>query len=67
MSVRKKRIAAFLQLAEDELLVERGPRQAAYFCQQYAEKIARAILTDTDVAFGTGRNLGALARGVNQP
>ncbi len=66
MSVRKKRIAAFLQLAEEELLsaellVERGPRQAAYLCQQCAEKIARAILTDADVAFGTGHNLARMA------
>jgi len=66
MSVRKDRIAAFLQLAEEELLaagllVEQAPRQAAYHCQQSAEKIARAILTDADVAFGIGHNLARMA------
>ncbi len=66
MSVRTKRIAAFLQLAEEELtaaelLVEKAPRQAAYLCQQCAEKIARAILTGADVAFGTGHNLARMA------
>src|SRR5262249_21338187 len=36
-------------------------RQAAYFCQQSAEKIARAILTHEGVLFGTGHNLGQMA------
>lgn len=66
MSVQKRRVAAFLQLAEEELaatglLAEQGPRQAAYHCQQCAEKIARGILTDADVAFGTGHNLARMA------
>ena len=61
-----ERIAAFLQLAQEELdsaRTQRGTarRQAAYFCQQSAEKIARAILTHEGVLFGTGHNLGQMA------
>lgn len=61
-----ERIAAFFQLAEEELSAARslsrtGRRQAAYFCQQSAEKIARAILTHEAVPFGTGHNLGQMA------
>ena len=66
MSVRNKRIAALLQLAEEELLaagllIRQAPRQAAYLCQQCAEKIARAVLTDADVVFGTGHSLEQIA------
>ena len=65
MSARE-RVAAFLQLAHEELAAARalsgtGRRQAAYFCQQAAEKIARAILADAGVPFGTGHNLGQMA------
>jgi len=65
MSARE-RTAAFLRLAEEELaaassLSVTGPRQAAYFCQQCAEKIARAILTHAGALFGTGHNLGQMA------
>ena len=61
-----ERIAAFLQLASEELAAARllansNPRQAAYFCQQSAEKMARALLTDAGVAWGTGHNLGQMA------
>ncbi len=61
-----ERIAAFLQLAQEELDAARslratGRRQAAYFCQQSAEKIARAILTHAGALFGTGHNLGQMA------
>jgi hypothetical protein len=47
MNVQRKRIDAFLRLAEEELqaarqLVRLSPRQAAYLTQQCAEKIARA-------------------------
>lgn len=61
-----ERIAAFLRLAEEELgaaraLRESGPRQAAYFCQQSAEKIARAILAHAGVLFSTGHNLSQMA------
>ncbi len=66
MNVRSRRIDAFLRLAEEELqaaglLVHKAPRQAAYFCHQCAEKIARAVMTDAGVAFGTGHNLGEMA------
>ena len=59
MSARE-RAAAFLLLAQEELTAARalsgdGRRQVAYFCQQTAEKIARAILAISDVPFGTGR------------
>jgi HEPN domain-containing protein len=61
-----ERIAAFLQLAQEELDSARAlrvtaRRQAAYFCQQSAEKIARAILTHAGALFGTGHNLGQMA------
>ena len=44
MSSQRERIAAFLQLAKEELdvaswLVERAPRQCAYLVQQAAEKL----------------------------
>ena len=65
MSARE-RMVAFLQLAEEEMTAARSlsgtaRRQAAYFCQQAVEKIARAILTDAGVPFGTGHNLGQMA------
>ena len=55
------RIAAFLQLAQEELTAARslrvtGRRQSAYFCQQSAEKIARAILAHAGALFSTGHN-----------
>ncbi len=66
MSGQRKRILAFLQLAEEELdaarrLVDSSPRQAAYLNQQCAEKIARAALTDAGVRFGVGHNLAQMA------
>jgi len=66
MSVQRRRIDAFVLLAEEELqaarqLVRQSPRQAAYHTQQCAEKIARAILTDAEVKFGTGHNLRQMA------
>jgi HEPN domain-containing protein len=65
MSVRR-RIAAFLQLAQEEMrcaamLVDAAPRQSAYFCQQCAEKIARAVLAAEGIPFGPGHNLGQMA------
>ena len=65
MSVAR-RVSAFLQLAEEELAAARlletaGPRQAAYFCQQSAEKLARAILAKAGVPFGTGHGLARMA------
>lgn len=66
MSVQRERIAAFLRLAEEAeraagLLVQAGPRQAAYFLQQCAEMLARAVLTAAGVPFGPGHNLGQMA------
>ncbi len=66
MSVQRRRIDAFLRLAEEELqaarqLVRSSPRQAAYLTQQCAEKIARAVLTDSGVKYGTGHNLAQMA------
>ena len=63
---QRDRIAAFLNLAQEELdaaswLVERSPRQSAYLVQQSAEKLARAILTHADVKFGIGHNLAQMA------
>ncbi len=60
------RVAAFLALADEELLAARilassSPRQAAYFVQQAAEKAARAVLTAAGVPFGTSHNLGQMA------
>lgn len=60
------RITAFLRIAQEELDAARalrvtGPRQSAYFCQQCAEKIARAILAHASALFGTGHNLGQMA------
>ncbi len=66
MSVRRRRIDAFLRLADEELqaarqLVRPLPRQAAFLTQQCAEKIARAILTGAGVKYGTGHHLGQMA------
>ncbi len=66
MSAQRRRINAFLRLAEEEIqaarqLVGQSPRQAAYLTQQCAEKIARAILTGAGVKYGTGHNLGQMA------
>jgi HEPN domain-containing protein len=61
-----KRIAAFLNLAAEELqaaklLAMQAPRQAAYYVQQAAEKAARALLTAAGIPFGTGHNFGLMA------
>lgn len=65
MSARR-RIDAFLRLAEEEIHAARmlatgAPRQAAYYVQQAAEKAARALLVASGVPFGTGHNLGLMA------
>ena len=65
MSARE-RVNAFIQLADEEIaaaknLCASNRRQAAYFCQQAAEKMARAILAEASVLFGTGHNLGQMA------
>ncbi|MFY9344135.1 MAG: HEPN domain-containing protein [Planctomycetota bacterium] len=64
--MQRERVAAFLLLAEEaeraaNLLVQAGPRQAAYFLQQCSEMLARAVLTAAGVAFGPGHNLGQMA------
>lgn len=65
MSARE-RVNAFIQLADEEIAAAKNlsasnRRQAAYFCQQAAEKMARAILAEASVLFGTGHNLGQMA------
>ncbi len=62
-----KRVASFLQLAEEglktaNLLVQEGQfRDSAYFAQQIAERIARALLEHSGVPFGTSHNIGQMA------
>lgn len=61
-----ERVDAFLRLAHEELgaaeqLIDAFPRQAAYQLQQAAEKIARAILAQSGIPFGTSHNLGQMA------
>ncbi len=61
-----KRIAAYLTLAGEEvaaarLLARAQPRQAAYFCQQAVEKVARAVLASMAIPFGVSHNLGQMA------
>lgn len=60
------RIAGFLALAEDELAAARllaagQRRQAAFYLQQSAEKLARAILAAAGIPFGTSHNIGQMA------
>jgi HEPN domain-containing protein len=60
------RVAAFLVIADEERTAARSlatspPRQAAYLCQQAAEKAARALLEHAGVPFGTSHNLGQMA------
>jgi HEPN domain-containing protein len=63
----EKRVASFLQLAEEGLrtanllLQEEQFRDAAYFAQQVAERIARALLDHAGVPFGTSHNIGQMA------
>ena len=62
-----RRIAAFFDLADRglksaELLLRDGQfEDAAYFAQQIAERVARALLTKAGVPFGTSHNLGQMA------
>jgi HEPN domain-containing protein len=60
------RIATVIALAEDEhaaarLLAAGQRRQAAFYLQQAAEKLARAILAAAGIPFGTSHNLGQMA------
>lgn len=63
---RRRRVASFLALAEEEfaparLLLDRLPRQAAYFQQQCVEKLLRAVLEAEGVPVGPTHNLRQLA------
>lgn len=60
------RVAAYLVIADEERTAARSlsqshPRQAAYLCQQAAEKAARALLEHARIPFGTSHNLGQMA------
>lgn len=61
-----RRAHAFLEIAGEELgaarvLSAKYPRQAAYLAQQAVEKIARAILAQAGIGFGTSHNIGQMA------
>ena len=62
-----KLIASFFKLADDGLKTanilfrEEQFRDAAYFAQQVAERVARALLTHAGKPFGTSHNLGQMA------
>jgi HEPN domain-containing protein len=62
---RRKRISAFLQLADEEMraaqtLLTSLPRQSAFFQQQCVEKLLRAVLESSDVPAGPTHNLRTL-------
>lgn len=63
----ERRVAAFFDLADRglksaELLFRDGQfEDAAYFAQQIVERVARALLTEAGVPFGTSHNLGQMA------
>lgn len=62
---RRRRIASFLLLACEEMkasavLLEGLPRQSAFFQQQAAEKMLRAVLEVEGVAAGPTHNLRTL-------
>jgi hypothetical protein len=62
---KRRRIAAFLQIAEEEsraaqTLVGVLPRQSAFFQQQGVEKLRRAVLEAADVPAGPTHNLRTL-------
>jgi len=62
----RKRIEAFLQIADEEYaaatkLREALPRQAEYFLQQTVEKLIRAVLESAERPAGTAHNLSFLA------
>lgn len=63
----ERRVKAFFTLAERglvsaSLLLRAGQLEdAALFLQQVVERIARALLTHSGVAFGTSHNIGQMA------
>lgn len=65
-SQRQRRIASFLTLASEELaaagtLLDKLPRQGAYFQQQAVEKLLRAVLEVEAIPAGPSHNIRALA------
>jgi HEPN domain-containing protein len=63
---RRRRIAAFLQIADEEMraaetLLNSLPRQCAFFQQQCVEKLLRAVLEAADVPAGPTHNLRTLS------
>jgi HEPN domain-containing protein len=63
---KRRRVASFLALAEEELaaariLLDKLPRQAAYFQQQCVEKLLRAVLEAEGVPVGPTHNIRQLA------
>jgi HEPN domain-containing protein len=63
---RQRRILSFLALAEEEfaaatMLLDKLPRQAAYFQQQCVEKLLRAVLEAEGVPVGPTHNIRQLA------
>jgi HEPN domain-containing protein len=64
--VKNARIAAFLQIAEEELegarrLADVLPKQASFFLQQTVEKLARAVLEFETIPAGITHSIDALA------
>ena len=58
-------IANYLRIASEDLagaevLLAAGNRNAAYLCQQAAEKALRAVLTSEGLHGGTGHRLGLM-------
>ena len=64
--LRRRRISSFLVLASEEMkaaemLLEPLPRQGAFFQQQAAEKLLRAVLEVEGIPAGPTHNLRTLA------
>lgn len=62
----REETAGFLAIAREELeaaasLLPRHPSQAAFFVQQAAEKLLKAVLTAENLNFPKSHQLGALA------
>lgn len=60
-------IANYLRIASQDLAgaqlpAQAGNRNAAYLCQQAAEKLLRAVLTSEGVHGGTGHRLGPMVQ-----
>ncbi len=64
--IRKRRIAAFRQLADEELsasiaLANRSRRQSVYLLQQSVEKLVRGMLEASSIPAGPTHNIRSLA------